>query len=150
MSANIDAGLPPERLGLGSLPPSMQPAPARAMSWVVLLLCLPAVPSTAVLLAGVLAQPFQDHSQFDPFRHREATIGDWVHDHVVWPIVFSCFLGAAYGPLLIPIAGLVAIRATRGVRTWSRAAVGVWTPVFLALVSAGLFWRWLIHLELLP
>ena len=150
MSANTDAGLPPERLGVGSVPTSRQPAHSRATSWGVLLLCLPAVLSTAVLLAGVLAEPLQDHSQFDPFRQREATIGDWVQEHVIWPIVFPCFLGAAYGPLLIPIAGLVAIRATRGVRTWSRAAVGVWAPVFLALLSAGLFWGWLIHLELLP
>src|SRR5258708_17225342 len=77
----------------------------------VLLLCLPAILSTGVFLAGVLTEPLQDYSDWDPFR--APTWADWLGLHVGWPILFSCFLGASYRPALIPIPGLISVLATR-------------------------------------
>jgi hypothetical protein len=135
---------------LGSGPRFGRFSLARGLPLATLLLCLPVILGTGVLVAGVLSEPFQDHSQFDPFRFREPTAADWLREHVLWPIWLSSFLGAAYGPMLIPFAGTVALVAARQARPWSRSTLRLWAPVVLALLATATFWIWLVHLELLP
>jgi hypothetical protein len=126
--------------------PVRQPGSRRLV--VSVALCLPAIVGTAFFLVGVLLAPFTDYSTFDPFR--EPTAAERLKLHVYSGLLMVCWPGATLGPLLIPFAAHQAVQlaASRGGNT--RQAVVAWVVVGLGLLATGLFWGWLINLEIVP
>jgi hypothetical protein len=114
---------------------------------VVVLLSLPSIVGTGFFLAGVIvSNVFGPGNAPDPIR--EFTTGDHVKLAVAATLFFTCYFGAAFGPLLLPLAALQAFLITRVIGIRSRRALWAWTFVVLGMVATGLFWGWLITLDI--
>jgi hypothetical protein len=63
-------------------------------------------------------------------------------------LFFTCYFGAAFGPLLLPLAGWDAFALTRACGARSKVAVRAWTLVILGIAATALFWGWLSDLDI--
>ena len=122
-----------------------EPMSMPGMGWTVILLCLPAIVGTgffvaAVVLTGLLSRT---PPTSDPFTAPSSSLAD-----LGFVLFLCCYFGAAFGPLLLPVAGLFALLLTRAIGLRSRPATWAWTFVFLGLVATALFWGWLINLDI--
>jgi hypothetical protein len=66
---------------------------------------------------------------------------------VAWVVVFASFLGAGYGPLLIPVAAAITL-AWRP--RWSPSTRLAWTIILLAIGAAVLGYLWALDAVELP
>ncbi len=99
---------------------------------VVLLLCLPSIfGTTALWMAGLNADASGSHLPKAMQRLAEAGA-----EHF--------FVMAAYGPLLLIVAALLAFRVSRRSGFKSGVAIAAWTVVCLGLIAAAAFYRLLI------
>jgi hypothetical protein len=120
---------------------------ARITIRTVILECLPAIVGTGFFLAGVVASRLQ-HFDAPPVVFRGPTYAERVGDAALLTVYLALYLGAAFGPLLLPFAGYEALRLTRMEGLRSRAAIWAWTFVALGLIAAALFWAWLSALDI--
>jgi hypothetical protein len=114
----------------------------------VVLLSLPASVGTVFFLIGVIVLKIfgPGDAPTDPFS--EPTAGDRVKLAVGVTLFWTCYFGAAFGPILLPLAAWQAFGLTRALGARSRSAILAWTFVVLAVVAACLFWGWLIDLDI--
>ena len=63
-------------------------------------------------------------------------------------LFMTCYFGAAYGPLLLPLAAWQAFGLTRALGARSRRAMLGWTFVVLGVVATYLYVGWLMHLDI--
>ena len=115
------------------------------IGWTVILLCLPAIVGTGVFVSGVVVSGLLSRTTptSDPFTEPSNFLAG-----LGFVFFLGCYFGAAFGPLLLPVAGLLAFLLTRAVGLRSRPATWAWTFVFLGLVATALFWGWLINLDI--
>jgi hypothetical protein len=114
---------------------------------VVALLSLPAIVGTGVFLAGALVSTIFGPGDA-PGPSQERAAGDDVVLGVAVTIYFMCYFGAAFGPILLPLAGWRAFAVARAAGALSRVSISAWTIVGLGIAAAALFWGWLITLDL--
>ena len=107
----------------------------------VILLSLPTVVGTLYFLAGVIQSKVSQPSDVDPWRH--FTTAENVVFTASIVVYFAAYVGAAFGPFLLPFAGYSAWNLTRDTSVRSRAAIWAWTFVALGLAAAVFFWSWL-------
>ena len=112
----------------------------------VIVLSLPAIVGTGVFLAGVILSKLDDFNGAPPISWGEPSGPDRLRIAVVF--YFACYFGAAFGPLLLPLAGQQAFALTRAVGLRSTIAIWAWTFVVGGLVAMAVFWGWLIHLDI--
>jgi len=114
-----------------------------------ILLSLPAIVGTAFFLAGVILTRLNLNpapADFDPWR--ESTNVQDFSVAASSALYFAIYFGAAFGPLLLPLAGYEAFNITRATGLRSRVAIWVWTFVVLGLIATSLFWGWLSTLDI--
>ena len=113
----------------------------------VVLLSLPTIVGTGFFLAGVVLARIVGvgDAPDDPFR--EPTTVERVKMAATFAVFLGCYFGAAFGPLLLPVAGWQAFKLTRSA-VHSRSALYAWTFFGLGVTSCALFWGWLINLDI--
>lgn len=78
---------------------------------------------------------------------REPTYIERIESAAAFAVYGAAYLGAAFGPLLLPFSVYQAFRLTRAVGASSRV-IWAWTFVALGLVATALFWGWLTTLDI--
>jgi hypothetical protein len=114
---------------------------------VAILESLPAIVGTAFFFAGALESRLH-HFDAHPIIFREPTYVERVGDTASLTVYTALYLGAAFGPFLLPFASYEAFRLTRAVGGRSRSAICAWTFVALGVIAAAVFWGWLSNLDL--
>jgi hypothetical protein len=115
----------------------------------VLVSSLPAIVGTAFFLSGVIVGAIFGPGPApaaDPFG--EPTGVQRLTNALVFGLFLMCYFGAAFGPLLLPLAALHAFALTRALGARSKAAIWAWRFVVVGVVAAALFWGWLIRLDI--
>jgi hypothetical protein len=116
----------------------------------VALLSLPAIVGTAFFLTGVIVTEIFGPGVAPPvsFDESEPTGADRLKMVLGLVLFFACYFGAAFGPVLLPLAGWQAFALARAFGARSKASIWAWTFVVLGVVAAALFWGWLINLDI--
>ena len=111
-------------------------------------LSLPTIVGTAFFLTGVIVSEIfgPGVAPADPFR--EPTVVERLKMALGFGLFLTCYFGAAFGPLLLPLAGWQAFALTRACGARSKTAIRAWTFVVLGLVATALFWGWLTDLDI--
>ena len=79
--------------------------------WVVVLTTMPTIVSTVFFLLSALLSGWSSGSPSDdPFR--ELSAAAMARLYAVAGLFFVCYFGAAYGPVMLPIAAVQAARLT--------------------------------------
>ena len=110
-----------------------------------MLLSLPSIVGTAFFLTGAIVLEI-----FGPGAapaNGEVPYGERLLALVV-SVFLALYFGAAFGPLLLPLAAWQAFELTRVLGARAGRARWAWTFVVLGVVATALFWGWLIHLDL--
>ena len=68
---------------------------------------------------------------------------------LVWEIVLALFMGATYGPLLLPAAAVLLVTANKTEEPTSTTRLA-WGTLALGSVATGVFHLYLIHVLDLP
>ena len=116
----------------------------------VALLSLPAIVGTAFFLTSVIVTEIFGPGVAPPvsFEQTEPTGTERLKMVLGFGLFLACYFGAAFGPLLLPLAGWQAFVLARARGARSKASIGAWTFVVLGVVAAALFWGWLINLDI--
>jgi hypothetical protein len=124
------------------------PSTALNMFRAVVLLSLPTIVGTAFFLIGVvvLKTVGPGDAPADPFG--EPTAADRIRMAVAFTLFMTCYFGAAFGPILLPLAAQQEFALTRAIGARSSSAIWAWTFVLLAVVATCLFWGWLVNLDI--
>ena len=114
----------------------------------VVVLSLPAIVGTAFFLTGVIVSEIVGPgvAPADPFGEPTGVAG--LKLALGFGLFLACYFGAAYGPLLLPLAGWQALALKRALGARSKAAIWAWIFVVLGVVATLLFWGWLIDLDI--
>lgn len=116
----------------------------------VALLSLPAIVGTAFFLTGVIVTEIFGPGVAPPvsFGEPEPTGAAYLKMALGFGLFLACYFGAAFGPVLLPLAGWQAFALTRALGARSKASIWAWTFVVLGIAAAALFWGWLINLDI--
>ena len=112
-----------------------------------ILLSLPSIIGTGFFLLGVMTSNVIGRGNApDPFD--PASVGDRMKLAIQTVLFFACYFGAAFGPLLLPLAVYEAVAVTLLAGPRSNYARRVWTFVVAGIVATCVFWGWLIKLNI--
>src|SRR5437763_6697761 len=116
------------------------PPTALTKFYAVIVLSLPTIVGTAFFVTGVIVSKLRGITDagFDPFG--EPSRFERLEIAVGFALFLACYFGAAFGPLLLPLAAQQAFGLTRTVGVRSSLAIWAWTSVVLGLVATALFW----------
>jgi hypothetical protein len=128
--------------------PRDAPSASRNRVRAVLLLSLPSILGTGFFLTGVIVSKIFGPGDAPGDLFRELTASERAKLAVGFSIFLACYFGAAFGPVLLPLAAHQAFGITRALGVRSRTAIWAWTFVVLGAVATALFWGWLIHLDI--
>ena len=81
-------------------------------------------------------------------QYGEVSYGERLKNTLGFYVFLALYFGAAFGPLLLPLAAWQAFALTRTLGARSRRARWAWSFVVLGVVAFALFGGWLIHLDL--
>lgn len=114
----------------------------------VIVLSLPTIVGTGFFLAGVVVSALDDFNGAPPISWEEPSGVERLRDAALFAVYLVCYFGAAFGPLLLPLAAQQAFALTRAVGLRSTIAIWAWAFVVGGLVALAVFWGWLIHLDI--
>jgi hypothetical protein len=115
----------------------------------IIFLSLPAIVGTAFFLVGVIGSKVTNIGEAPCIDFSgKSTFVERIAGGISSLLYLVLYLGAAFGPLLLPFAGYEAIGLTRAVGMRSRIAIWAWTFVVVGLVATALFWGWLSKLDI--
>lgn len=114
---------------------------AKGKLWAVIMLSLPTIVGTLYFLAGVIQWRVSPPSNVDPWRPLTNAENVALTASIV--AYFAGYVGAAFGPFLLPFAAYSAWKLTRDTSVRSSTAIWAWTFVALGLAAAVFFWSWL-------
>lgn len=115
---------------------------------IVAMLCLPSIIGTAFFLAGAIVQQVFGPGDAPPVEFGEPTAADRIKAAIGMSVFFTCYFGAAFGPVFLPFAVWPCVTLTRAAGRRSKIAVSAWILLILGLLAAITFWSWLIKLDL--
>jgi hypothetical protein len=109
---------------------------------------LPAIVGTAFFLTSVIVSEIFGPGVAPPVSFGEPTGADRLKDALGFGLFLAVYFGAAFGPVLLPLAAWQAFALTRVLGARSKGSIRAWTFVGLGVAAAALFWGWLINLDI--
>jgi len=113
----------------------------------VVLLSLPSIVGTVFFLTVVIVNkvfgPEPGHDPVRPFAAADRLMP------AIAALFYTCYLGAAFGPMLLVVAGQQAFVLTRAIGGRSRRVIWAWAIVALGVAAAVVSWGWLRNLDIM-